>query len=224
MAIQRERREADSPFVRHVARITCTSDDTFLTAPDGLWDLVIRHHRGHVLVLQTGPVTKPVEVEFEAGAESIGIAFNPGVFMPRLPGTWMRDRGLVRPTETGRTFWIDRDELEVPTFENAEGLVAELVRREIIVLDPVVAGTVAGAPPPVSSRSVQRHFQRVLGMRPYQLRQILRAADALAELERGTSPITVAHQLGYADQAHLTRSLQRFMGRTPGGVQRSRLP
>jgi AraC-like DNA-binding protein len=44
------------------------------------------------------------------------------------------------------------------------------------------------------------------------------------ELERGTPPIEVAQQLGYADQAHLTRSLQRFMGRTPGEIQRSRLP
>ncbi len=224
MAIHRERRDADSPFVRHVARLTCTSDEAFLTTPDGLWDLLIRRHHGRIEVLQTGAVTKPVVVPLEAGDESVGIAFNPGVFMPRLPGTWMRDRGLLRPTETGRTFWIDRDELEVPTFENAERLVAELVRRDIIVLDPVVAGAVAGEPAPVSSRSVQRHFQRVLGMGPHQLRQILRAADAVVELERGMPPIEVAQQFGYADQAHLTRSLQRFMGRTPGEIQRSRLP
>ena len=40
------------------------------------------------------------------------------------------------------------------------------IEREIIVLDPVVAGAVSGEAQPVSDRSVQRHFQRVLGMRP----------------------------------------------------------
>jgi hypothetical protein len=224
MTLQRELRDADSPLVHRVARIVCERDDTFTSVPDGLWDLVIRTHRGQVAVLQTGPVTRPVVVPFEPGDESIGIAFKPGVFMPRLLGTQMRDEAFFRPTENGRTFWIDRDELELPTFENAEGLVAELVRREIIVLDPVVAGAVAGEPQPVSDRSVQRHFQRVLGMRPHELRQILRAADALAALERGARPIDVAQQFGYADQAHLTRSLQRFIQRTPGQIQRSRQP
>ena len=222
MTIQRDMRDADSPLVHRVARITCEQEDTFLSTPDGLWDLVIRTHRGQIMVLQTGPVTRPVHVPFEAGDESIGIAFNPGVFMPRLPGMRMRDEAIFRPTENGRTFWIDREEFEIPTFENAEGLVNELVRRGIIVLDPVVARAVAGDPQPVSDRSVQRHFRRVLGMSPHQLRQILRAADALAALERGTPPIDVAQQLGYVDQAHLASSLQRFMGRTPGQIQRSR--
>ena len=35
-------------------------------------------------------------------------------------------------------------------------------------------------------------------------------------LQRGESILDVTHELGYADQAHLTRDLKRLTGYTPG--------
>jgi hypothetical protein len=219
MTIQIERRGADSPFVHQVTRFTCAEDDAFMTTPDGLWDLVIQRCRGRVHVLQTGLITRPVEVPLEAGDEFISIAFKPGVFMPRLAGASMLDRGFERPAATSRTFWIDHYQLEIPTFENVEGLVSELARRAIIVTDDVVANVVDGRPPEISRRAVQRHFRRVLGLAPHHLAQIYRAGQAVSELERGGRAIMVAHELGYADQAHMIRSLKRIMGCTPSQIR-----
>ena len=51
--------------------------------------------------------------------------------------------------------------------------------------------------------------------------QMQRAKNATALLEQGTSILDTVFQTGYADQPHLTRSLKRFMGRTPVEISES---
>src|SRR5262249_22875694 len=48
--------------------------------------------------------------------------------------------------------------------------------------------------------------------------QIRRAERAAELLCRGVSPLDAAAQVGYPDQPHLTRSLKRFVGRTPSQI------
>ncbi len=52
------------------------------------------------------------------------------------------------------------------------------------------------------------------------LRQIERARRATLLLREGLSPGEAAAEGGYFDQAHITRSLRRFIGLTPGGIMR----
>jgi methylphosphotriester-DNA--protein-cysteine methyltransferase len=52
------------------------------------------------------------------------------------------------------------------------------------------------------------------------IRQIQRARRATAQLQRGAAIADVAQDAGYYDQAHLTRSLKRFVGQTPAQVAR----
>jgi AraC-like DNA-binding protein len=68
----------------------------------------------------------------------------------------------------------------------------------------------------VDDRSLQRHSAHVTGLSPKKLQQIVRADAALALLQQGLRPADVAAQLGYTDQAHLTHSLRRILGVTPG--------
>jgi AraC-like DNA-binding protein len=49
-------------------------------------------------------------------------------------------------------------------------------------------------------------------------RQIERARYATNLLREGVSILDVVHRAGYFDQAHLTRSLKRFIGETPTEV------
>ena len=57
-----------------------------------------------------------------------------------------------------------------------------------------------------------------LGLTRRTIRQIARAENAVEALGRGLSSPDAALQLGYADQAHLIRSLKRFIGQTPAQV------
>jgi AraC-like DNA-binding protein len=59
---------------------------------------------------------------------------------------------------------------------------------------------------------------RATGLTRATIRQIARAETAIDVLGRGLSPPDAAPLLGYADQAHLIRSLQRYMGQTPAQV------
>jgi methylphosphotriester-DNA--protein-cysteine methyltransferase len=68
---------------------------------------------------------------------------------------------------------------------------------------------------------VQRRFQRATGMSHGLIAQIERAQRAAALLAQGVSILDTVEQAGYADQPHLTRSLRRFVGRTPAELARS---
>src|SRR6185295_13403205 len=101
-----------------------------------------------------------------------------------LPGQRMVDRGIERPTPSPRSFWLDQEQLEIPTFDNAEGLVDRLVRRGVLVRDEIVEGIVEGRPRAITPRSVQRHFLQALGLTAKRLQQIQRACRAVELLQQ----------------------------------------
>ena len=216
MSARQEERASESPLVARITRVRFEADWRGFTTPDGCWDIVVRKVGGRVHVLQTGIITRPVELSYSAGDEYLSISFKPGVFMPQLPGSQMVDCGLERPTPSSRSFWLDQEQLEIPTFDNAEGLVERLVARGLLVRDEIVEGVVDRKPRAVTPRSMQRHFLRALGITAKQLAQIERACRAVELLGQGRRVIDVALELGYADQAHMTRALKVLVGRTPG--------
>jgi hypothetical protein len=216
----RQQRGADSPLVERVTRVVFDGDERDVTTPDGCWDIVVLRLKGEVSVLQTGVITRPVTLDFACGDEYVCISFKPGVFMASQPADGMVDRAFLRPTAGDRSFWFDGDRLEIPNFENAEGLVGRLTRRSVLVRDEIVAGVADGEPRAISERSVQRHFQRSMGLTSKRFEQIRRARRAVELLERGAAVAMVAHELGYSDQAHLTRALKAIVGRTPGAIAR----
>ena len=220
MSVVREVRASDSPLVARITRVRFRTDWQGVTTPDGCWDIVVRRVGDRIELLQTGLITRPVQLAYEAGDEYLSISFKPGVFMPRLPGSRMIDRGLLHATPSSRTFRIEQETLEIPTFDNAEGLVDCLVRRELIVRDEIVEGVVEGRPRAIHPRSVQRHFLESMGLTAKRLEQIQRACQAVDLLAKGKRAIDVALELGYADQSHLTRALKALMGRTPGEIAR----
>ena len=103
----------------------------------------------------------------------------------------------------------------MPTYETADAFVAELERLELLSDDAVVNAVLRGEPPSTSIRSIQRHVSQVTGLTMNRIRQIVRAREAAELLRRGESILDVTHDMGYADQAHLTRDLKQLTGYTP---------
>ncbi|NNG99096.1 AraC family transcriptional regulator [Gordonia araii NBRC 100433] len=106
------------------------------------------------------------------------------------------------------------------TFENAETVVSTLVRLGYIVEDDVVGVAVEQPDAGVSRRSVERHFRQATGLSLGQFRQIDRAREATILLRGGASIVDVVAEAGYYDQAHLARSLRRFIGLTATEIRR----
>jgi hypothetical protein len=220
--VSRETRASDSPFVESITRVTYETWTRELSTPDGTWDIAVLVRGGTTTVLQTGVLSRPVVLENDAGDSYLAISFRPGVFVPETPGSAMVDRGLERPLVSARKFAMENETLEVPTFENAEGLVSRLARAGLLARDELVESVASGHPRAIHPRSMQRHFLHALGMTPKYFEQIQRARRAVELLSAGVVPAEAALRAGYSDQPHLTRSLRAIMGITPGAVFRGR--
>jgi AraC-like DNA-binding protein len=94
--------------------------------------------------------------------------------------------------------------------------------KEAIMADP--AGSDLGTLAALTGHSpvhLSRVFRRRAGVRLTQFRNRIRVAAALALLEQGQADLAmVATQLGFSDQAHLTRVMRDHLGHPPGCVRR----
>ncbi|HEX4723042.1 MAG TPA: helix-turn-helix domain-containing protein [Pseudonocardiaceae bacterium] len=73
----------------------------------------------------------------------------------------------------------------------------------------------------VSPYRLSRAFTRELGVSLTAYRNRVRVGRAVTRLtEGGTSLSTLAADLGFADQAHLTRTIRRQLGHTPTSLRR----
>jgi len=156
-----------------------------------------------------------------AEGEWLGIRFKLGTLMPQLPAGGLRDRRDITLAEaTCRSFWLNGSAWEYPSFDNVETFVTRLVKHGLIATDPHVLAVLRGQPRRLSQRTEQRHFLRATGMTHATIRQIERSRHATILLRHGAPIAAVAHDAGYCDQAHLTRSLKHFVGQTPAEIIR----
>jgi hypothetical protein len=216
MSFEYEEKPSRSRFVDIVWRTHDTSDGTYLAAADACWDMIfIRSVHGN-RVLLSGPSTQITPVPYRAGNRNFGIRFHRGSFLTHVPTTAMVDTTDALPMPTPESFVLADREWPMPTYETADDFVAELERLELLSDDPVVNAVLRGDAPDTSIRSVQRRVAHVTGLTANRIRQIVRAREAAERLRRGEPILDVTHDMGYADQAHLTRDLKRLTGYTPG--------
>ena len=207
--------------------------------PDACVDLIWEQGRGAYVA---GPDTGPAPVTSPPGTIMAGVRFAPGAGGPalRMPMSALLDQrvdvtdlgcrsaaGLARrlpgsldPGTALRTL------MEVAGALTEDGpadpLAAQAVR--LLARPPVRAETVADHLG-VSERQLRRRCQASVGYGPATLRRILRFRRFVSWADAGrntgdpagtgTDLAQVAFDLGYADQAHLTRECVRLAGVTP---------
>lgn len=215
-----EDRPSDSPLVERIWRSYSTRAGTFLSVAASHCEIVVMRRRGTVRVTLRGPETRATTADCPADGEWIGIRLALGTFLPDHPPNTLRDRRDVDLfAATRRTFWLSGSAWEYPGFENAESLVTRLARAGVIARDPAVSAVLRGTGRG-SVRHVQRHFLQSTGMTMSAHRQIERVRRAALLLQQGVAIQDVVAEAGYFDQAHLTRSLRRWVGETPARLRR----
>lgn len=70
------------------------------------------------------------------------------------------------------------------------------------------------------SRTLARLFDRGVGVSPKRFARIVRLQFALRDLPEGETWASVAHELGYHDQAHFIREVRDLFGSTPRELMR----
>jgi AraC-like DNA-binding protein len=212
-------RASDSPLVESVWSAQSSAATRFMSVAASHWEMVITRHEGRTSLTVRGPETFASVADCPPDAEFFGIQFKHGTFMPLVPVRTLLNRNDVRlPDATSRSFWLDGSAWEFPTYDNVETFVQRLVRRGLVVREPVVEAALRGQLNTLSLRSVQRRFVQTTGLTHSAIVQIERARHALSLLERGVSILDTVYKAGYADQPHLTRALKRLTGQTPAQI------
>jgi len=215
-------RPSDSPLVERVWQSRSAEGGPMRSIAACHWELVVVRHEGKTTLRVRGPETRPTVVDCPAEGEWFAIRFKLGTFMPMFRPIGLLDlNDVVLPDATSRSFWLNASAWEYPTFENAEVFVQRLARAGLVVRDPLVADVLGDQRPRVTTRTQQRRFLHVTGLTRGAIHQIERARLATNLLRQGDAISSVAYDAGYFDQAHLTRSLRRWVGLTPAQVART---
>jgi AraC-like DNA-binding protein len=219
-----DERLSDSPFVERVWRAHSEGADPFLSIAQSCWQIVVTTYDGKMSLTVRGPETKATQFgDCPTDREWFGILFKPGTFLRHLPARNLVNRDLTLPQASRKTVWLSGSTFQFPTYENADTFVSWLVREGLLVCEPVVGAALQGQLKDLSLRSVQRRFVQSTGITHATIRQIERARYATLLLKQGASIIETILEAGYFDQAHLTRSMNYFIGQTPAQIlQQSR--
>ena len=219
-----EERESDSPYIEAVWRGRAGSDYAPVCPASNRWHLLFLRQHGKVNVSVEGPLTKATPVTQAEGTEWFGVTFPLGTFLPSVSISNLLDERAMLPLAANTYFELAGSSFQFPNYDNVETFVERLVRKELLVSDPVVKAVLAGHPPELSLRTVRRRFLLATGLTPKTIEQIERAKQATALLSQGVSLLDTAYQAGYADQSHMTRSLKHFIGHTPAHIAQIRKP
>ena len=219
-----DERASDSPYIERIWRTQSERESAFTSIAVSHLELVVTRMAGTTTLTVRGPETTATPAPIPADAEFFGIQLKLGSFLPIIPSEELVDVHRTLPEASRRGFWLHGARWELPSFDNADVFVELLAREGLPAREPVVEEALAGRRRDLSARSVQRRFLRATGLTHGTLLQIERARAALNLLEQGVSILDTVEQIGYSDQPHLTRSLKRFVGRTPAQVLRMVLP
>lgn len=114
----------------------------------------------------------------------------------------------------------------LPVRRESSQMIVEGAREAIAAGHPAAAGLLPlAAFLAVSPYQLSRAFTRELGVSLTHYRNRVRVGRALDQLEGGAADLArLAAELGFADQAHLTRTVRRHAGRTPAALRRLLAP
>jgi AraC-like DNA-binding protein len=224
MSIIHEERLSDSPFVETITYGRTAGDGSTIRPATCHWHMVFTKYNGRLFPFIVGPLTAAGSVSWTEGAEILWIKFKLGTFMPRLPTRDILDKETILPGAGDKSFWLNGSAWQFPDFENVDTFINRLARNEMLACDPVVKTLLQGHSQEISPRTVRHRFLRTTGLTQGHIHQYERAQRAAALLQQGKSILDTVYEGDYFDQPHLTRSLKRFLGKTPAQLVRSIMP
>lgn len=218
---------------RHVAVLweqRVDSDHDQLVLPDACADIIGFDDGTAQLV---GPTTAPEIAHLPAGTTIRGLRLRPGSVRAALgiPAGELRAQVLPLEDVVGRaaskllTRAAFRDRKAAAALQNRwaesdpriDSVIAELGKACTPDIDDVA--TAAG----LSGRHLRRLVVEHAGIGPKELQRVQRLHRFLRAAETSDSSLAdLAAQLGYADQAHLTRDVKRLTGLTPAELLQAR--
>lgn len=200
--------------------------------PDGRVDLIFDLDSREAFI--AGPNQRPFDVRHERPIRLLGATMSPEIASASLEteigatgGAWRTldsVLGLFARQLTGRIAACESDAARLATLETfllaRVGAVDRRVSRavaEIVRSSGRIGVATLSRDSGASPRNLTRLFDRWVGLPPKIFARIARAQEALRRIQAIPSPNlkTLAAELGFADQAHMSRELKKITGVQP---------
>lgn len=211
-------RSSDSPWISSVWTSRSEGVSEMTSVASETWGLVFWVLEGRSFAAVTGPESRAATAPVPSDATFVGIQFAVGTSLRMTSTSEVVDSGIELPDTTGRSFWLDGARWQTPNCDDAEALVARLVRNGALGRDQIVAAALSGTAL-ASSRTLERRFRVATGLTRGAIDQIQRARLAAERLTKGERIFDVVSALDYYDEPHLARALRRYIGRTAGQLR-----
>jgi AraC-like DNA-binding protein len=227
------------PYVGCFWVITAQSGATVRAVPDGTTSISIELQQEHGFEgYLRGPMLQPLELRFSAPATVIGVRLRPGVafMLSGVPAHSMADHRTrlddcaafseftsLEPVPRTCTQWIAA--LQKFLIARLDGATLHPVVARALAAIHAEQGSIAVADIAARCGSSERHLGRLMrdwiGYGAKRYSGIVRFQAALMQMESAPSlPFaTLASQIGYFDQAHLSVDVARYAGATPGHLK-----
>jgi AraC-like DNA-binding protein len=213
-----EERPARSPHVVCTWQARAVREERYLIPAIEHWDIwFARSPEGPVVAGLSGPALGSRWIASVVGEHGWGVQLSAHVVVPGVAKKLLLG-GELRLPVVDDVVEISGRRVPVPSFDELEDFVAELLRLDVLRADEDVRRALAGDEVGYSERHWQRRVRDSTGVTRKQISQLARAREAYALLQRGVTPAECAVTCGYADQAHLTRSLRLLHGETPARI------
>jgi AraC-like DNA-binding protein len=206
--------------------------------PDGCIDAIFDLDTREAFV--SGPVPLPFEVRHERPTRLLGATLSPaaaaaflGVEIGAIGPGWRRLDALLGPLAARLAERVAAGETTEAKIAALESLLLARIgapdRRVARAIETVAGsagrvgvaalGRTAGASP----RNLARLFDRWVGLSPKKFARIARVQEVLRRMQDSPAPSlkALAAELGFADQAHLSREVKTLAGDGPGRMAES---
>lgn len=224
MAFVFDYRQPNSSYIQGIWHTQHMGGGSFMSMAGTNMEIVVTKQAGKTSLTVRGPETQARPADIPVDAEFFGIILKMGSFMMPLPTSELLNGGINLPEANSKSVWLHGEAWEIPTFDNADTFIENLVKDGLLVREPVVEAALKGELPDLSLRSIQRRFLRSTGLTLKTVQQIQRAHQAMEMLKKGFSIIDTTYDLGYFDQSHMTNSLKHFVGQTPAQILQQAQP
>jgi AraC-like DNA-binding protein len=175
------------------------------------WGMVFSELNGKWSAKIIGPRLTPSQAFFEANEYFIGIVLHGATSLKETSKNDLLDQILPLPIIDNKEFVLREKKLQIPSYHNLNTLVSDLITSDVISAAPIAA---------ISHRDKQRKVKRYVGLSLKQIEQANRVEKAIDLLSKFEGLSSTASQVGFSDQAHMTRDFKKFVGLTPLEVAR----
>lgn len=219
MDVRYEARSSDHPLIDNVMVGEIAAAVLVQRPAEPRWHLIVLDGPGPDRVVLAGPKSASDSFEVPSEVRGTWVQLRLGAHVAGMRMSDLVDVEIPLADRGRRTFELRGSQVEIREDDDVEAMVGKLAGDGVLAFDPLVARALAGVSSAVPERTVRHRVRSATGQSREQIRQIERAKHAAALISTGLPLAVVAAEAGYTDQPHLTRSVKRWMGRTPGQFQ-----